>query len=151
MDNQNLIPGNDTAAIFYIFKEDNERAAALAKLIKEWNSDAARLPTNDLVQYLQGVSAQRIRKVREWIEHNVARFPQDNSDMRGLWRHFEDLSEALLANIQICLADCSTCRLRCLLHRSHLSHQHDCGTSHDCIDSCDYLHDHETLERCGLQ
>lgn len=151
MDNQNPIPGNDSSAVFYLLKDDKERATSLASLITERNPDAARYPTEDLSRHLQDIASQRISKVREWIQQNVSRFPQDNADMRSLKRQLEDLSEALLANIQLCLAECSTCRLRCLLNRSHPSQQHDCGTSHDCIDNCDYSDAHDSPERCGLQ
>ncbi|KAG8901724.1 hypothetical protein FRC00_005051 [Tulasnella sp. 408] len=108
MDNQNPIPGNDSSAVFYLLKDDKERATSLANLITGWNPDAARYPTEDLSRHLQDIASQRISKVREWIQQNVSRFPQDNADMRSLKRQLEDLSEALLANIQLCLAECST-------------------------------------------
>lgn len=150
MDNQIPIARNDTSAVFYLQKDDAERAAALTRLIREWDADAARRATSDLAQHLQDVAARRIATTRDWIQQNVSRFPQDNADMRVLKRRFDELSESLLANIQLCLAGCTCCRLPCTLNRSHATEQHDCGTSHRCIELCDYKDDHDIEECCGL-
>ncbi|KAG8930698.1 hypothetical protein FRC01_002392 [Tulasnella sp. 417] len=112
MDNQIPIIRNDTSAVFCLGKDDTERSAALSRLVKDWNSDAARRSTSELVQHLQDVAECRIATARKWMQENVSRFPEDNADMRALKRRFEDLSEALQANIQLCLAECTFCRLR---------------------------------------
>ncbi|KIO19084.1 hypothetical protein M407DRAFT_44020, partial [Tulasnella calospora MUT 4182] len=150
MDNQIPIIRNDTSAVFYLEKDDTERAAALSRLVKDWNPNAARQSTSELVQHLQDVAERRIATAGKWMQENVSRFPEDNADMRALKRRFEDLSEALQANIQLCLAECASCSLRCMSNRSHANEGHDCGTSHQCIDLCDYPDDHYTEESCGL-
>ncbi|KAG8994929.1 hypothetical protein FRB90_000300 [Tulasnella sp. 427] len=86
MDNQVPIPSNDTPAKFYLGKIGNERAEALDRLVKEWNIDASRRPTSDLVQHLNDIAGRRIASAEEWIKQNVSRFPQDNGDMRALKR-----------------------------------------------------------------
>lgn len=150
MDNQIPIITNDTSTVFYLGKDETERAAALSCLVKDWNPNAARQSSSELVQHLQDVAERRISTARKWMQENIARFPEDNADMRALKRRFEDLSDTLQANIQLCLAECALCRLRCMSNRSHGNQDHDCGTSHRCIDLCDYSDDHDSEECCGL-
>lgn len=151
MDNQEVIVAdNDSKAQFYLGKDHSMRRTALARHLDSWKLDAARHSIDDLSAYLQQAVDARVAHVKEWLHQNTARFPPDNSDIRALNRDFEQQAEVLQANVQLCLAECTLCRLRCMLPKSHTSSDHTCNTSHQCEDLCDYLDEHEDSRTCGF-
>ncbi|KAG8903434.1 hypothetical protein FRB99_003283 [Tulasnella sp. 403] len=134
LDSQEPIVATDSEAVFYVGKDPQEVDQALSVHLQNWKPDAARHSVEDLQEHLKVMATLRLAHVQVWLEANTARFPVDNPDIRRLRRLFDDTSAALLANIQLCLAECERCRLRCMLSRSHdvSSERHDCQTSHNC-------------------
>jgi hypothetical protein len=109
-----------------------ERQKALTELIDNWKPDAARHNVGELEIY------------------NTERFPQTNADVRALKRTFDEVCNNLQSGVQLCRIDCASCRLPCLLIRHHEGVGHDCGTSHRCLDSCEFTNEHEDNVLCGL-
>ncbi|KAG8900599.1 hypothetical protein FRB99_005954 [Tulasnella sp. 403] len=151
LDNQEPVIATDSEAEFYIGKSQQDIETALSAHLREWRHDAARHSIEELQAYLKDKASLRLAHVQTWLDVNTSRFPTDNADIRGLRRLFEDGSTALLGNIQLCLAECVECHLRCMLPKSHDSTaRHDCKTNHDCETPCDYASEHSDLKYCGL-
>jgi hypothetical protein len=110
-------------------------------------------------QYIAVLQAQlyhqfdrRVEQVREWISSNVQRFPQENQDIRDLFKTFDNTVLAARAALQICASKCSSCYLSCLRSSRHISKtDHDCGTDHTCVFSCEVAAEHPEVTRCDLQ
>lgn len=154
LDNQERIPNSDSDVEFYLGNSPQDRQATLYRLLASWHSEPARQDVKELVRHLEHLVQARTTHVGEWLTSNTSRFQADNPDIRGLKRDFERLSEALKANTQLCLMECNSCRLPCLRSKSHEAFEHECGTSHECTEACDFLNDHEEdgldQEKCGL-
>ncbi|KAG9024253.1 hypothetical protein FRB95_011741 [Tulasnella sp. JGI-2019a] len=156
LDNQKIISSEDSGGHFYLGKLPEERQATLKRLWESLGDEPARGDPGLLVQTIQNQVDARLRHVDDWIRSNTTRFAADSPDIQGLRRQYEELSENLKANSQVCLAVCASCRLPYLLVKSHDSSVHDCCTSHNCLAKCDYLIDHkgqnnERGEYCALQ
>ncbi|KAG8991998.1 hypothetical protein FRB94_012099 [Tulasnella sp. JGI-2019a] len=154
LDSQEIIPSSDSQAIFYLGKTPEERQDGLRQLLMSWHPDPARKDIGELKQHLQTIVNSRVIHVDSWIASNISRFQTDNADIRSLKRDYEELSESLKANAQPCFMGCSSCRLPCLLIKSHDSQNHDCNTSHKCLEICEFPDDHDELseedETCSL-
>lgn len=138
-DTQEIIDSKDTKAIFYLEDDEDKREAQLAVHLTHFGTEPGRESIEDVQEYLRSVANMRIDHVRKWIDSNLARFmPNDHADITGLFRDFDRLSTALIANLQLCLNECNTCQLRCMRPRAHSAGPHDCSTSHLCIDPCDF-------------
>ncbi|KAG8903436.1 hypothetical protein FRB99_003285 [Tulasnella sp. 403] len=153
LDNQEPIVATDSEALFYVGTEPQEIDRALSTHLQNWKPDAARESVQELQEHLNATAALRLAHVQVWFDVNTAKFPADNADIRELRRLFDDTSAALLANIQLCLAECAQCLLRCTLPKSHdvSAEGHDCRTSHVCQTTCDYADQHPDPEYCGLR
>ncbi|KAG9024434.1 hypothetical protein FRB95_011519, partial [Tulasnella sp. JGI-2019a] len=153
-DNQELILANDSDEHFYIGRSPTERQAALDCLGRISGAEPARGDITELVQAIKIRIEARLQHVEGWIRANTARFADDSPDVQVLRREFEDMSENIKANSQFCLMECTSCRLPCMLFRTHRPSRHDCCTSHRCLDKCDFLVDHpvlnEKLDGCKL-
>ncbi|KAG9021852.1 hypothetical protein FRB95_001259 [Tulasnella sp. JGI-2019a] len=154
LDSQEVIPSSDSQAVFYLEKSLQERQEGLQQLLVSWHREPARNDIAELKQHLQTIVQARVTHVDSWLASNISRFQADNADIRALKREHEELSESLRANAQPCFAECSSCRLPCLLVKSHESQDHDCNTSHECLEICEFLDDHdefsEDKENCNL-
>lgn len=93
---------------------------------------------------------RRVEQVQEWVSVNVRRFPQDNQDIRDLFKTLESLTLSARSAVQICSSKCSSCHFLCLRPHHHVG-QHSCGTDHKCIHPCSVGEGHSSLARCGLQ
>ncbi|KAG8709075.1 hypothetical protein FRC11_005933, partial [Ceratobasidium sp. 423] len=51
---------------------------------------------------------RRVEQVREWVSTNVKRFPQENQDIRDLFKSLENITLSARAAIQICSSNMST-------------------------------------------
>lgn len=153
-DSQEVLPSIDSTTAFYLGKSSADRQEALRQLLFSWRPEPARHDPKELSQHMQEPAHTRLTHVASWIASNIARFQADNADIRALRREFEALSEILKANAQPCLMECSVCRLPCLLIKSHELQDHDCSTSHKCLEVCEFIDDHDELdddqESCGL-
>ncbi|KAG8984733.1 hypothetical protein FRB93_006355 [Tulasnella sp. JGI-2019a] len=151
-DSQEVILSSDSQVVFYLGKSLKERQDGLQQLLVSWRPEPARNDMAELKQHLQTIVEARVMHVHSWLASNISRFQADNADIRALKREHEELSESLRANAQPCFAECSSCRLPCLLIKSHESQDHDCNTSHECLEICEFPNDHdsEDPEDCSL-
>ncbi|KAG8915780.1 hypothetical protein FRC00_014367 [Tulasnella sp. 408] len=108
-DTQETIDSEDTRAIFYLEDAEDKREEQLAVHLTHFGTEPGRESIDDVRDYLRRVANMRIAHVRKWIDSNLARFlPNDHADITGLFRDFERLSTALIANLQLCLNECNT-------------------------------------------
>lgn len=150
-ENQALIPSHgDSGEVLCPTKSAADRRSSLLELTKKWHSEAARQDVEQLILHLQEVVDVRIAYVKTWLTVNTERFPEGNADIRSLKRSFEESCDSLRSSVLLCRADCGSCRLPCLLIKHHEGATHDCGTSHQCLDRCEFMSEHEEPVPCGL-
>ncbi|KAG8921722.1 hypothetical protein FRC02_012397, partial [Tulasnella sp. 418] len=144
LDNQASIPWSDDSSDVQLClsKSTADRAAPLATIINKWRPDAARYDVDELSDYLDNLVSARLHHVHEWVKSNISRFSADSADIRSFKAAVDDSEELLKAGVQICRVDCSSCRLPCLLPKAHDSKDHNCQTSHKCLESCEYAEEH---------
>ena len=105
--------------------------------------------TLDLAQYLTHLVDLRAAHVDRWLKSNVQRFQAGNSSIEELHRTSDSAVIDLRASVQLCLLQCSSCRLFCIQSRLHEG-THNCLTSHECIHDCTFCQrDLLTAKRCG--
>ncbi|CAE6509851.1 unnamed protein product [Rhizoctonia solani] len=128
----------------------------LRNLIQKHSQRAAtryEIPEAEFVSSLQTLLNhlfdKRVEQVRGWVTANVKRFPQENQDIRDLFKSLENLILSARAAIQICSSKCASCHLSCLRSHRHTG-QHDCRTDHKCAHPCSVDDEHPLLTRCGL-
>ncbi len=104
-----------------------------------------------LSEYLHGLVDARIDLVRQWIEVNLSRFSASHANISDLGREFEKLQVDLKSGVELCRMKCASCNLLCVGNRRHDSDvQHDCRTSHNCPQACEYVDEHEEEPKsCG--
>ncbi|KDQ16742.1 hypothetical protein BOTBODRAFT_106461 [Botryobasidium botryosum FD-172 SS1] len=163
MDTDKLIPSADSNAIFYLRNPDappNEEAQQKAQVLLELRSSLSSHSSirqtiadtewiKQLASHFQMLAQERIQHVRDWITNNISRFAEDNADIRSLQRAFQDRIVELQANIELCGSACASCGLVCVQGKRH-DDFHDCGTSHNCIQNCEFDHGEEISYPCGL-
>ncbi|KAI0774120.1 hypothetical protein C8Q74DRAFT_810377 [Fomes fomentarius] len=102
--------------------------------------------------YLDKLIDLRIAHVQAWLSANTANFPATHADIQGLYRTFDSLAIDLKATFQLCGAQCSSCKLNCILGRHH-DGEHNCQTDHHCPHTCQFTEgvEHDEHEPCSLQ
>lgn len=90
----------------------------------------------------------RVDHVRQWLITNTVRFGE-HEDIKALLHSAEQLYAEMEVAVQACGLPCATCHLLCLRPRNHPL-QHDCKTSHACLEQCDMIEEHGTFVLCGL-
>ncbi|KAG8962040.1 hypothetical protein FRC05_005627 [Tulasnella sp. 425] len=95
LDDQEIIAHSKTNATFYVGKDETEMERTLGSLLAAWGLGPSRDSVNKVASHLNDLATSRIAHVKEWIEKNLSRFPQDNADIRNLKRDFEDLADRL--------------------------------------------------------
>ncbi|KAH7325390.1 hypothetical protein B0J17DRAFT_581710 [Rhizoctonia solani] len=100
----------------------------------------------DLYQNLE----HRQNQVQLWIQENTKHLAPDNAGIRDLNDRFHALTRAMKAVVRLCQSGCSRCGLLCLRPYRH-SGEHECGTNHRCIFSCDIkeAHNEDSTPVCG--
>lgn len=107
--------------------------------------------TSELSSYLDRLADMRIDHVREWITSNLSRFKAGHANIDALRRMFDGAIVELKSNVQLCKMQCASCHLLCLRSRFHdPGEPHDCQTSHQCKQFCDFGDEHENEAKlCG--
>ncbi|KDQ16740.1 hypothetical protein BOTBODRAFT_53828 [Botryobasidium botryosum FD-172 SS1] len=163
MDTDKALPSDDSNAVFYIRnpeipldEEARMKAQFLSKLRESWSFHAPMrqtMPDTDWIKqlalHLQVLTQERIQHVRNWITTNISRFSEDNAEIRNLQRAFQDGIVEIQGNIELCGSVCAFCSLLCVQGKQH-EDSHDCGTSHNCVQNCEFDHDEELLYSCCL-
>jgi hypothetical protein len=133
-----------------------DREVELQSLVSIVNLDRFDQPEDfwyaEVQKKLTSLAAERISLVDGWLKVNLARFQNDNSEVQGLLRTFENASIEMHAAIQLCGEPCPSCFRLCIKGKRHDA-RHDCKTDHKCRNSCDFLDDHEQIQgstQCGL-
>lgn len=145
------MPHADAPISFYLGESDGDRAQALSAILAKWKFEAGRHDVQKTNEYLSLLVTNRSKHVQDWLDTNLSRFPQDNSDIIALRQDVSNLTTSLASSIQLCQARCTTCYLRCMNPRSHGDSEHSCGTSHTCLAPCDFNDEHRSPEFCGFQ
>jgi len=126
--------------------QNSPREEALATLRGTWDQAHSRQLIPDaewalkLSVHLNNMAEMRVEHVREWITLNLSRFQASHANIEELRRAFESVTVDLKAGVQLCKAKCASCHLLCVQSRLHES-SHDCQTSHECIQVCDFCDD----------
>ncbi|CAE6410025.1 unnamed protein product [Rhizoctonia solani] len=93
----------------------------------------------------------RVEQVRCWVTVNTARFPQENQDIRNIFKAVDNIVVATRVAVQLCASKCSSCHLLCLNpYRHSVDIPHNCGTDHSCASLCEVKKEHPEPTRCGL-
>lgn len=149
IENQDVIVAADDGSDLCISSDQEKICTLLDRAISRFPEESA-YDIGKLQDRLQEVAQGRIHLVNEWIRVNTGRFPVDNPDILALLRSVDAMSQTLLASVLLCRTECSSCRLKCVGHRTHVEEEHDCGTSHSCRDACSFSAEHEQEVLCGL-
>ncbi|ELU39519.1 cytochrome P450 [Rhizoctonia solani AG-1 IA] len=100
-------------------------------------------------QQLFNLLDQRLEYVRSWVQVNFRRFQSGNQDIRNVANKFEGAALGMRVAIRLCMEACSSCHYLCSRPYRH-SGEHQCGTTHLCLFSCEVLDDHPEPVGCGL-
>lgn len=131
-----------------------DKNAVLVDLMKSWNRLGRRSEEHDdawvkdLGEFLNQIVQSRIDRVEKWLSVNTVRYPPTHAGIQDLKRAANSMFIELKANVQLCGLQCTSCHLSCILVRHHDA-KHNCGTSHQCVQLCQF-DDHTEGEPCGL-
>ncbi|KIK55622.1 hypothetical protein GYMLUDRAFT_76385 [Collybiopsis luxurians FD-317 M1] len=161
MDTNMIIEAPDTPAVFYISGAPFTSELALQNLMVSWDGFTERSAASsdrswveDLSEYLVDLANQRIERVRQWIDSNLARFKTDHANIDALRRLMDSAVIDLKSQVEICKSKCESCNLVCIRGRRHSQKDaHDCATNHKCAHLCEFDdgHDEEDEEvPCGF-
>ncbi|CAE6525473.1 unnamed protein product, partial [Rhizoctonia solani] len=105
---------------------------------------------DDLQNSLDQNLKHRQNRVQLWIQENTKHLAPENAAIRDLNCCFLALTRAMKAAVRLCQSGCSSCDLLCLRPYRH-SGEHECGTNHQCIFSCDIkeAHSDDITPICG--
>jgi hypothetical protein len=144
-----VVLDDDSGSVFSVTKLSTDAgiAGCLETLISSFEIEGAArhiigeaVWIENLELHLKGLVTRRLDLVQKWIEVNVSRFPSDNGDVRALLRQFDEGASELRQSTRMCKAECQICLLACTRSWRHEG-DHDCGTSHSCIQDCEYSMD----------
>jgi hypothetical protein len=110
------------------FMPDSEFVAKLRKRL------------NDLIDL-------RVNHVRSWLDCNLARFQGSHAAIENLRRRFDNMVIEMIANTQLCGAQCTSCHLLCVRSWLH-EDDHSCNTDHKCTFNCGFCEDDKL---CGTR
>jgi hypothetical protein len=92
-------------------------------------------------RFFKYIIERRTLRVRNWYMQNIAKFPQDNSDViNGKYAMEQEISKLTLL-WTLCGLTCHQCGLRCIKNRDH-QENHDCLTDHKCHFPCHFEEAH---------
>ena len=110
--------------------------------------DRYKLEESDFITryngFLNGLIKERLSLVGGWLQVNTERFG-DHSEVQALMRAFREHAEEIKGSNVLCGARCSSCGLLCLEMRRHEG-DHDCKTSHQCPQPCEFLEQHSDID-----
>ena len=100
----------------------------------------------ELATHLCRLVDLRVNHVKRWLDSNLERFEGGHAAIEDLRRSFDRMVIEMMANVQLCRAQCASCHLFCIRGRLHEG-PHDCQTTHKCVHLCEFCDD--TMKPCG--
>ena len=141
-----MIAGPDTPAA------DRERHLSILR--ESWDRSGSRRSVDDskwisdLEHHLTHLVDLRVAHVEKWLNLNTQSFRAKSDSMKELRRAFNTAVLHLRASIQLCQSQCTKCNLHCVRNSSHKG-DHDCLTSHECLDDCAFCDEELSESKCG--